>query len=358
MRYVKQHPVLSVANSFLVDSPLPANISYLWNTGSLLGMILIIQIVTGVTLAMHYTPHTALAFASVEHIMRDVNYGWIIRYLHANGASFFFIVVYLHIGRGIYYGSYRPPRTLLWSVGVVIYIVMMATAFLGYVLPWGLEDSGLTFSFFLPALKSHQRIGPHSQEIISLLVGTLLGDSYAEKRSGSTRISFKQTSKHAGYLHWFHQFLAEQGYCNPLKPVLRKTIGKNSQTYFFYRINTYSFKSLNFLRELFYDNNGVKIVPSNISDLLTPLALAVWIMDDDSSNRGFGSYLHTCCFTTEEVQLLRQVLFDKWSIETTLTFKNDQPLLYISNSSIPIVQELVSPYLHPDMLYKLGKTRK
>jgi ubiquinol-cytochrome c reductase cytochrome b subunit len=137
MKLLKSHPVLTLANSFLIDSPLPANITYLWNFGSLLGLCLVIQIITGVTLAMHYAPATSLAFVSVEHVMRDVLYGWLIRYAHANGASFFFICVYIHIARGLYYNSYTSPRALLWSVGVVIYIIMMATAFLGYVLPWG-----------------------------------------------------------------------------------------------------------------------------------------------------------------------------------------------------------------------------
>ena len=116
----------------MVDSPQPANISYMWNFGSLLGLCLIIQILTGIFLAMHYSPNVDLAFASVEHIMRDVNYGWAIRYTHANTASFFFICVYLHIGRGLYYGSYRSPRTLPWAIGVIILVIMMATAFLGY----------------------------------------------------------------------------------------------------------------------------------------------------------------------------------------------------------------------------------
>jgi len=124
-------------NSYVVDSPQPANISYMWNFGSLLGLCLIIQILTGIFLAMHYSPNVDLAFASVEHIMRDVNYGWAVRYAHANTASFFFICVYLHIARGLYYGSYRSPRTLLWAIGVIIFILMMATAFLGYVLPYG-----------------------------------------------------------------------------------------------------------------------------------------------------------------------------------------------------------------------------
>lgn len=137
MRILKSHPILSLANSYLVDSPQPANISYMWNFGSLLGLCLVIQILTGIFLAMHYSPNVDLAFASVEHIMRDVNYGWAVRYAHANTASFFFICVYLHIARGLYYGSYRSPRTLLWSIGVIIFILMMATAFLGYVLPYG-----------------------------------------------------------------------------------------------------------------------------------------------------------------------------------------------------------------------------
>ena len=137
MRIFKSHPLISLVNGYLVDSPQPSNISYLWNFGSLLGFCLVIQIVTGVTLAMHYNPSVLEAFNSVEHIMRDVNNGWLIRYLHSNTASAFFFLVYLHIGRGLYYGSYRAPRTLVWTIGTVIFILMMATAFLGYVLPYG-----------------------------------------------------------------------------------------------------------------------------------------------------------------------------------------------------------------------------
>jgi len=117
--------------------PTPRNLSYWWNFGSLAGLALVLQIMTGIVLAMHYTPHVDHAFASVEHIMRNVNFGWLIRYAHANGASFFFIVVYIHIFRGLYYGSYKTPRELLWMLGVVILLLMMATAFMGYVLPWG-----------------------------------------------------------------------------------------------------------------------------------------------------------------------------------------------------------------------------
>ena len=137
MRILKSHPLLKMVNSYIIDSSQPSNISYLWNFGSLLAFCLVIQIITGVTLAMHYNPSVLEAFNSVEHIMRDVNNGWLIRYLHSNTASAFFFLVYLHIGRGLYYGSYRTPRTLVWTIGTIIFVSMMATALLGYVLPYG-----------------------------------------------------------------------------------------------------------------------------------------------------------------------------------------------------------------------------
>jgi len=137
MRLLKSHSLLRLLNSYVVDSPQPANISYLWNFGSLLATCLVLQILTGCFLAMHYQSHIDFAFNSVEHIMRDVNNGWLVRYTHANVASFFFIFVYGHIGRTLYYGSYKSPRILVWSIGVIILILMMAIAFLGYVLPYG-----------------------------------------------------------------------------------------------------------------------------------------------------------------------------------------------------------------------------
>ncbi|GAK34098.1 cytochrome b [Iodidimonas nitroreducens] len=131
-------PILSLVHGSLgAGYPAPRNLNYFWNFGSLAGLCLVIQIATGIVLAMHYTPTVAGAFNSVEHIMRDVNYGWLLRYIHANGASMFFIVVFIHIFRGLYYGSYKAPREVLWMLGVVILLLMMATAFMGYVLPWG-----------------------------------------------------------------------------------------------------------------------------------------------------------------------------------------------------------------------------
>nr|YP_010507819.1 apocytochrome b [Phytophthora capensis]UXG55935.1 apocytochrome b [Phytophthora capensis] len=136
MRWNKKS-LFAVINNHLIDYPTPINLNYFFGFGSLAGIMLVVQILTGIFLAMHYTPHIDLAFNSVEHIMRDVNNGWLIRYTHANGASFFFIVVYVHIFRGLYYGSYITPREALWCSGVIIFILMMATAFMGYVLPWG-----------------------------------------------------------------------------------------------------------------------------------------------------------------------------------------------------------------------------
>jgi quinol-cytochrome oxidoreductase complex cytochrome b subunit len=130
-------PIFTFMNHELNEYPTPKNLNYWWNFGSLAGIVLVVMILSGIFLAMHYTPHVDYAFNSVERIMRDVNYGWLIRYIHMNGASMFFIVVYIHIFRGLYYGSYKPPREVLWGLGVIILLLMMATAFLGYVLPWG-----------------------------------------------------------------------------------------------------------------------------------------------------------------------------------------------------------------------------
>nr|ABS01348.1 cytochrome b [Sotalia guianensis] len=131
----KTHPLMKILNNAFIDLPTPSSISSWWNFGSLLGLCLVMQILTGLFLAMHYTPDTSTAFSSVAHICRDVNYGWFIRYLHANGASMFFICLYAHIGRGLYYGSYMFQET--WNIGVLLLLTIMATAFVGYVLPWG-----------------------------------------------------------------------------------------------------------------------------------------------------------------------------------------------------------------------------
>ena len=130
-------PMMGLFHSSFVAYPTPRNLNYMWTFGAILSFMLIAQIVTGVVLAMHYVPSATEAFGSVNDIMRNVNYGWLIRYMHTNGASLFFFAAYIHMFRGFYYGSYKPPREVLWILGVIIYFLMMATAFMGYVLPWG-----------------------------------------------------------------------------------------------------------------------------------------------------------------------------------------------------------------------------
>nr|WP_321460357.1 cytochrome b N-terminal domain-containing protein [uncultured Cohaesibacter sp.] len=130
-------PIAGLVHSSFIAYPVPKNLNYYYTFGAILAVCLVAQIVTGIVLVMHYAPNTAIAFASVEHIMRDVNWGWLLRYMHANGASMFFIAVYIHIFRGLYYGSYKAPREVVWILGVVIFLLMMATGFMGYVLPWG-----------------------------------------------------------------------------------------------------------------------------------------------------------------------------------------------------------------------------
>lgn len=130
-------PIAGLVHSSFVVFPVPKNLNYWWTFGAIASIMLVVQIVSGIVLVMHYTPHVDLAFASVEHIMRDVNYGWLIRYMHSNGASMFFVAVFVHMARGMYYGSYKEPREVVWILGVILFVLMMATGFMGYVLPWG-----------------------------------------------------------------------------------------------------------------------------------------------------------------------------------------------------------------------------
>jgi len=401
MRVLKSHPILSLVNSYIVDSPQPANISYMWNFGSLLGLCLVIQILTGIFLAMHYSPNVDLAFASVEHIMRDVNYGWAIRYTHANTASFFFICVYLHIARGLYYGSYRSPRTLPWAIGVIILVVMMATAFLGYVLPYGqmslwgvLNCLKCLFNniflylisffliqientdFFLPSglimplfstsknkIKGLQRIGPHNEIIYSIIFGSLLGDAHAEKRNGGlgTRISFYQEHTHVSYLLWLHSLLATNGYCNNNIPQIQTRLGSKGVVRKVLRIHTWTYTSFNFIHDLFYvtlssllDGKKVKRVPQNISAYLTPLALAIWIMDD-GTKVSKGLKLCTNSYSYEDCLLLLEVLHINYKLKASVQSAGvpNQYNVYIWKESMPSLREIISPYIIPEMKYKI-----
>ena len=357
MRLHNKLQLLSVMNAHLVAYPTPMNLNWAWNGGSLAGIMLASQMLTGILLAMHYVSHVDYAFASVQHLMTDVPSGMILRYAHANGASLFFVVVYLHILRGMYYGSGAQPRELVWITGVVILLVMIITAFIGYVLPWGFDGPkcivyGVVFGTKVPKrTKPTPTYGPLHVDVVSLLFGSLLGDSYAEKRSGSTRVQFKQSVIHVDYLMWFHGFLAERGYCNPAKPTMKKTIGKGGKVYFYFRVSTWSTQAFNWIYDSFYIN-GVKRVPLNIRDYLTPFALAVWIMDDGGWDVS-GLRLATDCFSIKDVMLLKSILEEVYGLKCSIQWKNKKPLIYIFKESMPALRSIVLPHMVPSMYYKV-----
>lgn len=381
MRLLKKQVLLRLVNSYIVDSPQPANISYLWNFGSLLGVCLILQILTGIFLAMHYVPNIDLAFASVDHIMRDVNNGWAVRFTHSNVASFFFIFVYAHIGRGLYYSSYKSPRVLVWIIGVIILIAMMATGFLGYVLPFGqmsLWGSLLNapnafldmyFNFNcseclgyaalhitnLPPVKirAEKRIGPHNMDILSIIFGTLLGDGHAEKRANGTRIAFYQEGSHKDYLLWLHNLISQLGYCNSTEPQINTRLAVNDKIRHIIRFKTWTYSSFNWIYDLFYINQ-IKIVPSVLGQFLTPLALAIWIMADGSKVSG-GLKLCTNSFSFADCNFLVTLLYNNFNLKASVQSAGakDQYHIYIWKESMPLLREIAGPYVHSSMKYKI-----
>lgn len=387
VRYsIMDQPLLNTLHSHLIAYPTPSNLNASWNWGSLAGLCLVLQIVTGVCLAMHYTAHVDRAFASVQHIMRDVPSGWLLRYFHANGASFFFIVVYIHLFRGLYYNSYAQPRELVWLFGVVIRLLMIRTAFIGYVLPWGelLCPRGLSqYSCFLPVfgfpfsqnqkpkqslvkarIKSSERIGPHNIDILSILVGSLLGDGWGEKRSNSTRFHIHCSAKNVEYILWLHKYLAERDYCSTVKPKITKQIGQNGKIYYSIKIRTWSFTSLNYIYDSFYLEK-VKVVPSLefLNQFCTPLALAIWFMDDGSKHAAGGVLLHTNSFTFKEIQTLQKLLLEKYGLKSSYTKKPSLNLdrgyiIYISKEYLSLFISIVKPYMVSSMYYKLGLIKK
>lgn len=380
MRLLKTNVLLRLLNSYIVDSPQPANISYLWNFGSLLGTCLIIQILTGVFLAMHYQPHVDFAFNSVEHIMRDVNAGWILRYTHANVASFFFIFVYAHIARGLYYSSYKSPRILVWSIGVIILILMMAIAFLGYVLPYGqmslwglLNKPQMYYIYFICLslllitpiylynqpkvikLKGKYRIGPHNKDVISIIFGSLLGDAQSEKilLGVGTRFKFYQEAVHVKYLMFLHKLLSELGYCNSKLPVITTKLGSKGKLKKIVKFSTWTYTSFNWIYDLWY-NNEVKHVPKCIDQYLTPLALAIWIMDVGAKvNKSLK--ISTNSFSYSDCLLLVKALHNNFNIKASIQSagKKNQYLIYIWKESLMDLTSIVSPYIISEMKYKL-----
>jgi len=383
MRILKRNPILTILNSYLVDSPQPSTISYLWNFGSLLGLCLVTQLITGILISMHYTGTASLAFSSVEHIMRDVNEGWLLRVCHANMASFFFICVYLHISRGLYYCSYRSPRIGVWVIGTIIFFLMMATAFLGYVLPYGqMSHWGYYFSlkwlkyklyflnffnkfsiFYIMPLyynirnkyKGWQRIGPHNSDILSIIFGSLLGDAYAEKRIGGvgTRITFYQEDSHVEYMIWLHDLISSRGYCSESIPTISRRIIKGGKVRNIVRFRTWTYTSFNWIHNIWYID-GIKRIPNCIDIYLTPLALAIWIMDD-GSKVSQGLKLCTNSYTYSECLYLIKILNDKFELKASVQSAGakNQYIIYIWKESMPLLRDIINPYIIPEMKYKI-----
>jgi hypothetical protein len=210
-----------------------------------------------------------------------------------------------------------------------------------------------SLSFILPNVKAVKRIGPHNQDVISVLVGSLLGDGFGEREeSGGVRFRFRQSVVRKDYIFWLHNFFNTRGYCSNLLPVIytQKTGDKVLE---YYRFGTYRFTSLLWLYKTFYNNNKKKVIPANIANLLTPLALAIWIMDDGTWKNP-GVRIATNSFTKEEVELLSSALYTKYNLCCSLQKNNGNYQLYIKQESITLLKELVLPYMVPSMHYKLG----
>lgn len=328
--------------SYFVYSGLPSNISYNWNFGSILGIILALQIITGIILGMHYAANIELAFWMVEHIMRDIEYGWLIRYLHSNGASLFFLFVYLHIGRSIYAGSYTYPRHKLWNIGVVIFIIMMGKC---------LAQNVLSNTFSKPRTRANKRIGSHNIDILSIIYGSLLGDGILYNKNGNLRLRIEQ--KNRTYLHFLYNIIKNLGYSNTLPFTNLRKDGK--LTYYFY---TYTYTNLLYIYKDFYINN-IKVVPQNINLYLTPLALAIWIMDDGAVQKS-GLILCTHCFTYPDIMRLVNILKEKYKLIVTINKAGlskdgltNQYRIRISQYSMKNLTNIVKPYMCPSMMYKL-----
>lgn len=211
----------------------------------------------------------------------------------------------------------------------------------------------IILAFILPNYSPKTRIGPHDEDVYSVLVGAILGDCYAERLpSGGVRFRFKQSAKHQEYIFWLFDFFRTRGYCSNNLP-FKFTQKLGDKFHDCYRFNTYAFSSLLDLYKLFYNSNKKKVIPNNIEELLTPLALAIWIMDDGTF-KSPGLRIATNCFTKQEVELLVKALENKFNIKSSLQKNNANYQLYIKAESMPLLKKLVLPYVVPSMHYKLG----
>jgi ubiquinol-cytochrome c reductase cytochrome b subunit len=376
MRILKTNPVLTIFNSYLVDSPQPSSISYLYNFGSLLGLSLVVQIITGIFLAMHFAGTAELAFSSAEHIMRDVNDGWLLRYTHANMASFFFVAVYLHIARGLYYGSYRSPRIGVWVIGTIIFFLMMAIQVMwpNWMLINDIKVISSNILSNLPFSKSRTkaiyRIGPHNVDILSVLICGMLGDWWGHKiktQSGSSvRFSIEQSINNSAYIHHLTNIFNNWGYSSYIVPKLvKKSESKNQNSNllnnkndrFNYRLTLFTFSSLIWIYDSFYIEENRKIikkVPVWIDEFVTPIGLAHWIMQDGSRQSNQGIYIATNSFTYEECDYLCKILEKKYKLRATVvkTDHVNQWRISIWKESMVTLVSIVKPYIIDEMKYK------
>lgn len=349
-----------------------------------------IQIITGVTLAMHYNPNVLEAFNSVEHIMRDVNNGWLIRYLHSNTASAFFFLVYLHIGRGLYYGSYKAPRTLVWTIGTIIFILMMAKQKVAKLIRVKLKrivfsqlntvkldnnsNAGLKLlPFNRTRTRAILRVGPHNGDILSILICGMLGDWWADEIKGqilpSVRFNLEQSVKNSAYIHSVNILLFEWGYCSELRPKLVKksegTFDKRldtSVTRFNYRLTLFTFTSFHWIYKGFYHNiDGVTVkkVPQWIGEYITPLALAHLVMQIGSLENE-GLILCTKLDNIEDLYLVKTSLKKRYSLDSTIISHSSvskkaeiKEILCIRAESMPVLRSIIHPYIHSSFLYLL-----
>ncbi len=204
--------------------------------------------------------------------------------------------------------------------------------------------------FYTQQLSAHQRIGPHNKDVLSVLVGTLLGDGHAEKRNNSTRFQIHMSSRNYEYVFWLHKFFAEKGYCSRTKPVVKKQIGKNNNLYFSIKFKSFSFSSLNFVYDSFY-NKQKKVIPKDIENFLTEQALAIWVMDD-GGNSGSGMKISTKSFLLSETILLQKTLSEKFCVKPTIQHHKQKYILYFKKSDLLSLSSVIKPHMLPCMYYK------
>jgi ubiquinol-cytochrome c reductase cytochrome b subunit len=304
----------------------------------------------------------------------------------------------MHVARSVYYGSFKSPRVLVWSIGCIILILLMAIAFLGYVLPygqmslWGYFTSPKCILYKLTVTKmfdiisnyfhiiinleknisivniaicggtsiskkisGNSRIGPHNSDVISIIFGSLLGDAHAERKNllAGTRIFFSQEGVHLTYILWLHNKLSTRGYCNILVPKITTRLVEGGKLRKVVRLHTWSYNSFNWIHDLWY-SDGIKLVPKNIANYLTPLALSIWIMDNGTKSSK-GLKLITKSFTFKDCQFLSQVLQDNFNLKSSVQSAGspNQYFIYILKESMPLLRTIVSPYIIPSMKYKI-----